>query len=129
MEVIPMVRGLSALKATTTVVATKSLPGQSWTYSFEITDEMLGAWPFHDHYRDIGMSVNRGLFGGIIVLPEEECDRLPRFPLPTGLKKAMDQHQQSPSQTSMHMPGRPAALPAMGMPGGWGLDQHMILWI
>jgi FtsP/CotA-like multicopper oxidase with cupredoxin domain len=95
-------------------------PGQSWTYSFEVTDEMLGAWPFHDHYRDIGMSVNRGLFGGIIVLPGEECDHLPRFPLPTGLKKAMDQHQQSLSQTPMRMPGRPAALPAMGMPGGMG---------
>ena len=42
MEVIPMVRGLSVLKARTTVVSDEICPGQSWTYSFEITDEMLG---------------------------------------------------------------------------------------
>ena len=60
-------------------------PGQTWTYAFNVTDEMIGAWPFHDHYRDIEASVNRGLFGGVIVLPGDEFDNLPRFPLPTGL--------------------------------------------
>jgi FtsP/CotA-like multicopper oxidase with cupredoxin domain len=34
-------------------------PGQTWTYTFDVTDEMLGAWPFHDHHRDIGMNINR----------------------------------------------------------------------
>jgi FtsP/CotA-like multicopper oxidase with cupredoxin domain len=24
-------------------------PGETWTYTFDITDEMAGAWPFHDH--------------------------------------------------------------------------------
>src|SRR5262249_46964099 len=60
-------------------------PGQVWTYTFDIDEGMLGAWPFHDHHRDIGMSVNRGLFGGIIVLPHEECEALPVFPLPKRL--------------------------------------------
>lgn len=60
-------------------------PGQTWTYTFYVTDEMIGAWPFHDHYRDLGSSINRGLFGGLIVLPGDECDHLPRFQLAAGL--------------------------------------------
>lgn len=56
-------------------------PGQTWTYRFEITEEMVGAWPFHDHSHHIGESVNRGLFGGIVVLPER-CDPPPRSHLP-----------------------------------------------
>ena len=44
-------------------------PGQYWVYHYTVTDEMLGAWPFHDHARHIGESINRGLFGGIVVLP------------------------------------------------------------
>ena len=34
-------------------------------------EEMVGAGPFHDHSRHIGESVNRGLFGGIVVLPTD----------------------------------------------------------
>ena len=60
-------------------------PGQVWIYSFNVTVEMLGAWPFYDHYRDIESSVNRGLFGGLVVLPGEIFDELPCFPIPTGL--------------------------------------------
>ena len=44
-------------------------PGQYWVYHYTVTDEMLGAWPFHDHSRHIAESINRGLFGGIVVLP------------------------------------------------------------
>jgi plastocyanin len=62
-------------------------PGEIWTYTFNVTDEMIGAWPFHDHYRDIEANVNRGLFGGLIVLPGDERDDLPRFPLPTDLEE------------------------------------------
>jgi FtsP/CotA-like multicopper oxidase with cupredoxin domain len=57
-------------------------PGQTWTYRFHVTEATIGAWPFHDHYRNIGASVNRGLFGGIVVLPEEEQEQMPRFPYP-----------------------------------------------
>jgi FtsP/CotA-like multicopper oxidase with cupredoxin domain len=43
------------------------LPGQVWTYVFDATEETIGAWGFHDHVRDVGRTVNRGLFGGLIV--------------------------------------------------------------
>jgi plastocyanin len=46
-------------------------PGQNWTYTFDITDEMTGAWPFHDHSRHLGDSINRGLFGGLVVRPRD----------------------------------------------------------
>lgn len=45
-------------------------PGETWTYTFDVTDEMIGPWPFHDHSRKTHASINRGLFGGIIVLPK-----------------------------------------------------------
>src|SRR6516164_5738674 len=44
-------------------------PGQTWTYTYEVTEQTVGVWPFHDHYRNIGTYVNRGLFGGLVVLP------------------------------------------------------------
>jgi plastocyanin len=62
-------------------------PGQTWTYTFEITDETIGAWPFHDHCRAIGPSINRGLFGGLVVVPKEEYEKLPQFPYPTDFLK------------------------------------------
>ena len=64
-------------------------PGQSWTYNIEVKDDMIGAWPFHDHYRDMAETINRGLFGGIIVLAGDECDHLPRFPLPPALENIL----------------------------------------
>lgn len=42
-------------------------PKESWTYVFDVTDETVGAWPFHDHCHDILDSVNRGLFGAVLV--------------------------------------------------------------
>ena len=47
-------------------------PGSSWTYIYEVTNESVGAWPFHDHCHDIGANVNRGLIGGIVVLPRRQ---------------------------------------------------------
>lgn len=60
-------------------------PGQAWTYTFDVTEESVGAWPFHDHHHEVGATVDRGLFGGIIVLPAGEREPLPVLPLPTGL--------------------------------------------
>jgi FtsP/CotA-like multicopper oxidase with cupredoxin domain len=94
-------------------------PGQTWTYTYDVTDEMFGAWPFHDHYRDIGMNVNRGLFGGIVVLPREECERLPKFPLPDGLEKEMHKEHHMRRSAAPRMSMTPAAKPAeMPMGGG-----------
>jgi plastocyanin len=43
------------------------LPGQVWTYTFDVLPEMVGAWGFHDHAHNVQLNVNRGLFGGLIV--------------------------------------------------------------
>jgi len=55
-------------------VATKSgrrsdeiLPGQSWTYVYDVLPSMIGAWAFHDHAHNVAVNVGRGLFGGLIV--------------------------------------------------------------
>jgi len=62
-------------------------PGQTWTYTYEVTEETIGVWPFHDHCRNIGTYVNLGLFGGLVVLPEKEHEHLPHFPYPGDLEK------------------------------------------
>lgn len=51
-------------------------PGQQWCYLFDITEETIGAWPFHDHHMHIAEAVDRGLFGGIVVRDPawEHCD-------------------------------------------------------
>jgi hypothetical protein len=64
-------------------------PGQTWTYTVDVEPYMIGAWPFHDHYRDMEKTINRGLFGGIVVLPGDECDHLPRFPLTPPLENVI----------------------------------------
>jgi plastocyanin len=42
-------------------------PGQTWCYVFDVTEDTIGAWPFHDHHMHITESVDRGLFGGVVV--------------------------------------------------------------
>jgi plastocyanin len=81
-------------------------PGQSWTYKFDVTKEMIGAWPFHDHTRMIEESVNRGLFGGIVVQPTEYCDYHCGIKLPPLIAEFLEERLK-------HMdPHRPvAALP------------------
>lgn len=62
-----------------------------WTYTYEITDDMIGAWPFHDHYRNIHESINMGLFGGIIVVPELTSEWVPpAYIIPTYIQDAID---------------------------------------
>ncbi len=65
-------------------------PGQSWTYTYEVTDETVGVWPFHDHWQNIGSFVNRGLFGGLVVLPEKDHEHLPKFPYPPNFEKRLE---------------------------------------
>ena len=43
------------------------LPGQKWTYVYDVTPDMVGAWGFHDHAHDVARNINLGLFGGLIV--------------------------------------------------------------
>jgi len=42
-------------------------PGQTWCYVLDVTEDTIGAWPFHDHHMHITEAVDRGLFGGIVV--------------------------------------------------------------
>lgn len=108
-------------------------PGQTWTYTYEATDETVGAWPFHDHCRDIGTYINRGLFGGLVVLPEKDHEHLPKFLLPDGFLEQVGkvlealegpaQHHSIPSHRSAHRPRRvvvmtttPAPLPVQVSP-------------
>ncbi|MGE5758976.1 MAG: galactose oxidase-like domain-containing protein, partial [Gemmatimonadota bacterium] len=99
-------------------------PGQTWTYTFQITDETVGAWPFHDHYRNIGAYVNRGLFGGLVILPEHEHEHLPRFPLPLDFEKHVQEvlKQLEDKPHPLHKPLGAArardveAMKLMGMP-------------
>jgi len=57
-------------------------PEQSWTYTYDVTDEMIGAWPFHDHSTRLRESINRGLFGGIVVRPRNHRPHVPPLTLP-----------------------------------------------
>ena len=56
-------------------------PGDTWTYIFDVEEGMEGAWPFHEHWQHISENVNRGLFGGLVVLPRIHKPP-PRFELP-----------------------------------------------
>jgi len=108
-------------------------PGQEWTYTFDVTGEMLGAWPFHSHCRDIGVNTNRGLFGGIVVLERGHHEQLPKFPFPEGFeRKVLDIVErlgpkagvirqrpappQPPPPPRMPAPPMPMPMPMPGMP-------------
>ena len=56
-------------------------PDETWTYTFDVTDETIGVWPFHDHTHHHHIAIDQGLFGAIVVLGP--CDNPPkpcRFP-------------------------------------------------
>jgi plastocyanin len=102
-------------------------PGQMWTYTFEVTEETIGAWPFHDHYRNIGADVNRGLFGGLVVLREKEHEQLPQFPYPPEFEKRV-QEVVKQLQGRPHKPQRMARVGssgAMAMHGRMSMPGHM----
>jgi len=91
-------------------------PGQTWTYLYHATEATVGAWPFHDHHRMISPSVNRGLFGGLVVLPEDEHEHLPSFPYPPDFVKAAFEAINSlkGGATARQSPRRAAAATAGG---------------
>jgi plastocyanin len=90
-------------------------PGQTWTYTYGVTEEMKGAWPFHDHYRSIGASVNRGLFGGIVVMDEDHYERLPRFPFPHGFEERLQQALRHVQSDMGDQPAAASSTPGMAM--------------
>lgn len=42
-------------------------PGESYTYTYDVKEEMVGAWVFHDHYKKLSENANLGLIGGLVV--------------------------------------------------------------
>jgi FtsP/CotA-like multicopper oxidase with cupredoxin domain len=49
-------------------------PGDQWCYIFDVKEDTIGAWPFHDHHMHIEDVVKRGLFGGIVVR-DPHCEK------------------------------------------------------
>ena len=49
-------------------------PGEQWCYIFDVKEDTVGAWPFHDHHMHIEDVVKRGLFGGIVVR-DPHCEK------------------------------------------------------
>lgn len=112
-------------------------PGQTWIYTYEVTEETIGAWPFHDHWRNIGLYINRGLFGGLVVLPEKEHEYLPKFSLPDGfceeVEKVLTELEGAPFEPVRTPPpalsrcGQGPAMLAMGpMPKPFARHAHGI---
>jgi plastocyanin len=111
-------------------------PGQTWTYTFQATEETTGAWPFHDHHRNIGANVNRGLFGGLVVLPEHEHEHLPGFPYPPDFMKHLNRLLEQLEEHRHHHGGQshppavaatmnatgPMPMPLPGPMPGHGID-------
>ena len=63
-------------------------PGERFTYLYDVTDKMIGPWPFHDHTHHHANKIERGLIGGVVVLAAHE--RPPRcFCYPTRLLDAL----------------------------------------
>lgn len=70
-------------------------PNQTWIYTFDVTDDMVGAWPFHDHARGLRASINRGLFGGLVVRSREHHEeRLPDMELPEPFRESLEKRPQ-----------------------------------
>lgn len=64
-------------------------PGQTWCYVFDVTEDTIGAWPFHDHHVDITKAVDRGLFGGFVV--RDPCSPKPDYEVPLFLHRLVPQ--------------------------------------
>src|SRR5215831_1697365 len=79
-------------------------PGDHWTYTFDVKDDTVGVWPFHDHWRNIGAHINRGLFGGLVVLAPEDFEHLPRFPLPPHFEEQLDRVLEEVERAGHHKP-------------------------
>ena len=78
-------------------------PGDHWTYTFDVKEDSVGVWPFHDHCRNIGTYVNRGLFGGLVVLPAREHKSVPEFHMPPGFVKKFEKAAEE-LRKPHHMP-------------------------
>jgi len=44
-------------------------PGEEFTYTWEATEDSVGAWPYHDHGPNHVLNLMRGLFGMVVIYP------------------------------------------------------------
>lgn len=68
-------------------------PGKQWCYVYDVREDTVGAWPFHDHHMDIAEVVNRGLFGGLVVR-DPHCEK-PDLEVPIFLHRLAGKNETS----------------------------------
>jgi hypothetical protein len=85
---------------------------ETWIYTFDVTADMIGGWAFHDHYRDIMTSVNLGLFGGLVVAPDESY-KPPPFQIPSSLASTIS---GSPSPAATRKEAEPYIMELLNLP-------------
>ena len=93
-------------------------PGDHWTYILDVTDEMLGVWPFHDHGPHASASIARGLFGGLIV--RKDKIKRPTLTRPHDIRELLDDIQK------LHR--RPLRVDALPAPSRH-LPKSMLEWL
>lgn len=47
-------------------------PGETFTYRWEVGEDAVGVWPYHDHGPHEMVSTDAGLFGAIVITPREQ---------------------------------------------------------
>jgi plastocyanin len=80
---------------------------------------MVGAWPFHDHSRRMAESINRGLFGGIIVRPRQHRIPLLEPVLPPILQEILREPRRLPPPGDPRLEGLRDSLTE------WALQEHV----
>jgi plastocyanin len=78
-------------------------PGQNWTYVYDVTDETIGAWPFHDHHMGISESANRGLVGMVVV--RDPCAPEPDHEIPLFFQRLVGPRHTSLFDSGSLAPG------------------------
>jgi FtsP/CotA-like multicopper oxidase with cupredoxin domain len=101
------------------------LPGGRWTYIYEVTEETVGAWPFHDHAHDVGVNIGRGLFGGLVVRdPKRPC---PKHEVPVFVHQLQGVGLQFDFKSTTISPGQawpPPPQPGLTVPADEGVCRY-----
>lgn len=83
-------------------------PGKSWTYIYQVRENMIGAWPFHDHSSHASHGSSKlGLFGGIIIRK-----RPFRWPIPLPLPERFPDMVYKGLKLPLCAPAKKQAKPA-----------------
>ena len=78
-------------------------PSKEWCYVFDVKEDSIGAWPFHDHHMHISDVVNRGLFGGLVVR-DPHCDK-PEIEVPIFFHRLVGKNDTSLFDSGSLNPG------------------------